>query len=118
MVNFPDDALPPSPASQDPLLQTEHDPLGLPGEDIEEMGLGASAHPLVIDCRSLEDEGLWQTDDCCSLCHDYAPVAPEPLRYGHLSVHGCCASHDALHHLDPPLDSILDRLFGKKKREK
>lgn len=138
---LPLDALPPSPASEDPLLQdpiTAQTPLELPGSDLEDLGLvsrdegyesyapdEAPAEPLrgstgkaqtqarTLSCRDLERKGLWQTDDCCDLCHSYAPVAPTPVQYQHVTVRGCCNAHDALEQQHQEhKDAFIARLFS------
>jgi hypothetical protein len=112
MFNLPPDSLPPSPASVDPTLQEDINPLELPERHLEELGVASSEKPITLSCQSLEHHGLWDTNDCCSLCHSYEQLEPEPLRHKHVTVRGCCAAHEALNHLKSPPDDFLARLFG------
>jgi hypothetical protein len=105
--------LPPSPATQDPTLQEEHDLIGLPSEKLGHLGLMPEHEhpPVVLSCNDLDAKGLWQADECCSICHDYDDVRPAPRRYRHVTVHVCCHALDALNYLDPPNDDFIDKLF-------
>jgi hypothetical protein len=114
MIDFPLDALPPSPASVDPTLAEPIDPLALPERHLEELGVADEDEgraPLMLDCVALERQGLWDTIDCCDLCHSYDQMTPDPLQHKHVTVHGCCQSHQALNHLKPPPNDFLARLF-------
>jgi hypothetical protein len=124
MFHFPLDALPSSPATDDPTLQSVQDPLALPAAGLEDLGLARrdegyapyqespTLAARTLDCADLEHEGLWDTDDCChDLCHAYDGVRPAPLRYGHVTVRGCCASQHAVGTGGPVHDDFIAKLF-------